>query len=82
MGWDGCWDKDHLLKSEGLPNLFRPPEMTQMDRVEGTSKEPNPLLRCPCFYLEILLLEKNVKCQSSNAKGMSKFKVKNVELWT
>jgi len=41
MGWDRGWNEDHLLELECLPNFFRTPEMTQMDGVEGTSKQPN-----------------------------------------
>jgi len=61
MGWNGCRDEDHLLESEGLPNLFRPPEMTPMDGIEGSSEKPNFLLFTLCFYLRILLLRENVK---------------------
>ena len=47
MGWDGCWDKDHLREAECLPNFFCPPEVTQMDGIECPSEEPNPFLCRP-----------------------------------
>ena len=38
MRREGCWYKDHFLKAEGLPDLLRSPQVTQMDRIEGPPK--------------------------------------------
>jgi hypothetical protein len=38
MGRNGGGDEDDLLELEGLPNLFRTPEVAEMDGIEGPSK--------------------------------------------
>jgi DNA helicase HerA-like ATPase len=45
------WNKDHLLESEGLPNLFGSPKVTQVNGIEGTSEKPDPSLSSPCLDL-------------------------------
>ena len=42
MGRNGGRDENDLLESQCLPDLFRSPEMTEMDGIEGPSKQPNP----------------------------------------
>jgi hypothetical protein len=37
-------NKDYLLESEGLSNLFGSPKVTQVNGIEGTPKKPNPFL--------------------------------------
>jgi len=38
MRRDGGRDKDDLLKSKGLTNLLYPPQVAEMDGIEGPSK--------------------------------------------
>jgi len=42
MGWDRGRNENNLIELKRLPNFFRTPEVTQMDRVEGASKQPKP----------------------------------------
>jgi hypothetical protein len=37
MWWNGRWDEMDLLEVERLSNFLGPPEVTQMDRIEGPS---------------------------------------------
>ena len=41
MGRNGGRDEDDLIQLECLPDLFGTPEVTEMDGVEGPSKQPN-----------------------------------------
>jgi hypothetical protein len=38
MGWNGGRNEEDLLEVESLSNFFRPPEVTQMDGVEGPAE--------------------------------------------
>jgi hypothetical protein len=59
MGRNGGRDKDDLVELECLPNLFRTPEMTEMDGVEGPSKQPDSLAFGLLFDLSTLLHNKS-----------------------
>jgi hypothetical protein len=78
MGRDRGRNEDNLLELECLPDFFRPPEVTQMDGIEGPAEQPNPSTRGLLFDLSTLpYIEskiRNVKCQSSNAEGNPKLK--------
>ncbi len=49
MGRDRGRNEDHLLELICLANFFRTSEVTQMDGVEGASKQPNPPT-CRLFF--------------------------------
>jgi hypothetical protein len=51
MGRDRGSNKDDLIKTEGYPNFFSTPEMTQMDGIESPSEEPNSFICYPRFLL-------------------------------
>jgi hypothetical protein len=55
MGRDRRRNEDDLLELECLPNLFRPPEVTQMNGVESPPKKTNPPARRLLFDLSTLL---------------------------
>jgi hypothetical protein len=67
MRREGRRDENHLLETEGFPNLFRPPQMTHMDGIEGAAKEPYfPFTLCLDFEVLLLVKMSNDKVQSSN----------------
>ncbi len=72
----GGRDKDYFLKSEGLPNVFRSPEMTQMDGIEGSSKQPNPFSLSFFSDLPLPLSGINPKSEISPAAGRRKRQAK------
>jgi len=53
MGWNGGRDENDLLEVEYFSNLFCPPEVTQMDGIEGSPEQANPFFSYPrsLFYL-------------------------------
>jgi hypothetical protein len=53
MRWNGGRDENDLLEVEYVSNLFCPPEMTQMDGIEGSPEQANPFFSNPrsLFYL-------------------------------
>jgi hypothetical protein len=54
MGRDRGRDEDNLLELKCLANFFRTSEVTQMDGVEGASKQPNPPTCGFFLYFSIL----------------------------
>jgi hypothetical protein len=59
MGRDRGRNEDNLLELKCFADFFRTSEVTQMDGVEGASKQPNPFLswlRLYSFYLVLLFL--------------------------
>ena len=54
MGRNGGRDEDDLIELECLPNFFCTSEMTKMDGIEGTSKQPNFSTFGLLFYFSIL----------------------------
>jgi hypothetical protein len=51
MGRDRGRNEDNLLELKCLANFFRTSEVTQVDGVEGASKQPNPPTRGLFFDL-------------------------------
>jgi len=53
MRGDGRWDEDDFIEAEGLPDLLRSPEMSQMDGIKRPPEEPDSFLWCYrfLFYL-------------------------------
>jgi hypothetical protein len=43
MRGDGRWDEDDFIEAEGLPDLLRSPEVSQMNGIEGPPEKPNLL---------------------------------------
>ncbi len=54
VGRDGGRNENDLVEPECFPNLFRTPQMTQMDGIEGPSEETDPCTRGLLFYFSIL----------------------------
>ena len=65
MGWNEGRDEIDLLQVKCLPDLFCTPEVTQMDRVEGTAKQPNPP---PCRLSLNLSTLPDKKIRNKNVK--------------
>jgi hypothetical protein len=59
MGRNGGRDENDLIEPECLPNFFCSPEMTEMDGVEGPSKQPNPSPTRLLFNFSTLLHKKS-----------------------
>jgi hypothetical protein len=70
MGGNGCRDKNHFLKAEGLQNFFCPPEVAQMDGIKSPPKKPNPL----AFPFSHHLKNPKTKCQMTKLKFQIKSK--------
>jgi hypothetical protein len=63
MRGNGGRDENNLLEIESFSNLFCPPEVTQMDGIEGSSKKTDPPSYERLFNFRSSLHKKKMKHQ-------------------